>query len=203
MARKITIDGVDFAVTDTAVEGGTAAASIDQVAFAAADATITPVADVNGQRLPVTDSAVATAVASVLAKLTSDPATQTTLAAVLAKLSADPATQTTLAALLAKVGDGSALFKKTPLASNTPARVASSATVIDLVAANASRRALKIFNESTAVLYVKDGNACSITDYSVQVAAGGYYEWPLPIYTGKVTGLWASANGAAQITEGV
>lgn len=41
--------------------------------------------------------------ASILAKITSDPATQTTLAAVLAKLSGDPATQTTLAAVLAKI----------------------------------------------------------------------------------------------------
>lgn len=44
-----------------------------------------------------------TSLASILAKLSSDPATQTTLAAVLAKISADPATQTTLAAVLVKL----------------------------------------------------------------------------------------------------
>lgn len=49
------------------------------------------------------DPATQTTLAAILAKLTSDPATQTTLAAVLAKLSSDPATQTTLAAILAKL----------------------------------------------------------------------------------------------------
>lgn len=63
---------------------------------------------------PVTDTALGTSLASlvaashtdlaaILAKLSADPATQTTLAAVLAKLTADPATQTTLAAVLAKL----------------------------------------------------------------------------------------------------
>lgn len=149
------------------------------------------------------DPATQTTLAAVLAKLSNDPATQTTLAAVLAKLSSDPATQTTLAAVLTKLGDGSQLAKKTPLTSNTAARVVSSATVVTLQVANASRRALKVYNESTAVLYIKDGATCTTTDYSVQVPAGGYYEWPLPIYTGIVTGLWTAVNGAAQITEGV
>lgn len=91
---------------------------------------------------------------------------------------------------------------RTPLAANTPARVASSATVVTLQVTNANRRALKLYNESTAILYVKDGTAASIIDYSVQVGPGGYYEWPVPIYQGIVTGLWVTANGAAQVTEG-
>lgn len=87
-------------------------------------------------------------------------------------------------------------------AGSTVTRVASSASVVTLKTANSSRRSLKIFNESTAVLFIKDGAAASATDYSVQVAAGGYYEFPQPIYGGVVTGIWASANGAAQVTEG-
>lgn len=68
-----------------------------------------PVADsalfaaVDGLEANTTGLATQATLASVLAKLSSDPATQTTLAAVLAKLSADPATQTTLAAVLAKL----------------------------------------------------------------------------------------------------
>lgn len=88
------------------------------------------------------------------------------------------------------------------LAAAAPTRVASSATVVTLKAANASRRSLSIYNESTAVLYVKFGSTATATDYTVQIAAGGYYEMPTPAYTGIVTGIWASANGAAQVTEG-
>lgn len=88
-----------------------------------------------------------------------------------------------------------------PVVGATPVRVASSATVVTLQAANTGRRALKVFNESTQILYVKDGGTATLTDYSVQIGPSQLYEWPLPIYQGIVTGLWASANGAAQVTE--
>lgn len=84
------------------------------------------------------------------------------------------------------------------------ARVASSATVVTLKAdSGQSRRSLQIFNESTAILYVKHGSAASLTDYTLQIAPSGYYEAPQPIYRGIVTGIWAAANGAAQVTEGL
>lgn len=132
--------------------------------------------------------------------VSSAPTTAVTAAAL--PLPTGAATDATVAAVTTKMGDGSQLTKKTPLASNTVAAVASSVTVVSLQAANAARRALKVYNDSTAVLYLKDGAAASTTDYSVQVASGGYYEWPLPIYTGAVTGLWSAANGSARVTEG-
>jgi hypothetical protein len=51
------------------------------------------------------------------------------------------------------------------------------------------------------VLYVKFGAAASTTSYTVQIAAGGYYEFPQPVYCGEVDGIWASANGAARLTS--
>lgn len=84
----------------------------------------------------------------------------------------------------------------------TVSRVASSATVVTLAARNGGRRTLSIFNESTAILYLKYGSAASLTDYTVQVSAGAFYETPQPGYRGIVTGIWASANGFAQVTEG-
>ncbi len=85
-----------------------------------------------------------------------------------------------------------------------PARIAASATVVTLMAANAARRSLSIYNEPAgAILYVKRGSAATLTDYEVQVPAGGYYEAPFPMYRGIVTGIWASASGAAMVTEGV
>lgn len=86
-------------------------------------------------------------------------------------------------------------------ASATVTQVASSATVVTLQAANADRRGLLIFNDSTAALYVKYGSAASATSFSVKIAAGGYWEMPQPPYSGIVTGIWASANGNAYVTE--
>ena len=86
-------------------------------------------------------------------------------------------------------------------ATSTVTRVSSSATVVTLKAANTSRRGLYIFNESTQVLYIKFGSAATNTDYTVRMVANSYFELPEPMYNGIVTGIWVSANGAAQVTE--
>lgn len=58
-----------------------------------------------------------------------------------------------------------------------------------------------IYNNSTQVLYVNLGaTATTTTAFVVALAAGAYYEVPFG-YTGSVTGIWASANGSAQVTE--
>lgn len=85
----------------------------------------------------------------------------------------------------------------------TVTRVTSSATSVALKAGGNGRRSLAVFNESTSILYVKHGGAsASATDYTVQVAAGGYYEVPQPVFRGAVWGIWSAANGFAQVTEG-
>lgn len=78
--------------------------------------------------------------------------------------------------------------------------VASSATSVTLLAANAARKGATVYNESTSVLYVKFGTAASATSYTVQVVAAGYYEVPFG-YTGIISGIWATANGSARVTE--
>lgn len=87
------------------------------------------------------------------------------------------------------------------VASATLANVASSASNVTLRAANAARRSLVIYNDSTADLYVKWGAAASTTSFTVKLPSMGYYELPQPIYTGIVDGIWASANGFARVTE--
>jgi hypothetical protein len=82
----------------------------------------------------------------------------------------------------------------------TTTSVASSATSVSLFAPGpADGRA--VFNDSTAVLYLKFGATASASDYTVQVAAGGYFEFPQPLYEGEVDGIWASANGNARLTS--
>lgn len=97
-------------------------------------------------------------------------------------------------------GGAVSLTAMTPTASN----VASSATSVTLLASNANRKMAVITNESTAVLYVKLGAAASATSYTYKLGAGDAAEI-LPeqnyIYTGIIDGIWASANGAARVTE--
>lgn len=85
--------------------------------------------------------------------------------------------------------------------SATTANVASSATNVTLFAANGSANGRAVFNDSSAVLYLKFGTTASSTSYTVQLAAGALYEFPQPLYAGQVDGIWASANGAARTTE--
>lgn len=91
----------------------------------------------------------------------------------------------------------------------TLANVNSSASSVTLQAANAKRKGWCVHNDSTAILYVKFGATASATSYTVELAAGDFYELPTMlggksgsgVYTGVIDGIWASANGAARVTE--
>jgi hypothetical protein len=79
--------------------------------------------------------------------------------------------------------------------------VASSATVVNLVAENGNRVGLYIHNASTAILYIKVDGDATTTNYTVLIPANALYEMPRRYFTDKVTGIWASVNGQANITE--
>lgn len=83
----------------------------------------------------------------------------------------------------------------------TLANVASSATNVTVFAANGSAKSRAVYNDSTAVLYLKFGATASATSYTVQLAASAYYEFPQPTFAGQVDGIWAAANGFARTTE--
>ncbi len=85
--------------------------------------------------------------------------------------------------------------------SSSVTSVASSASSVQLLASNAGRKAFAVYNESTAILYLKLGTTASLTSYTVQIPMNSYYESQDLIYTGEVDGIWASANGSARITE--
>jgi hypothetical protein len=86
-------------------------------------------------------------------------------------------------------------------ATGTQSNVAGSATDVTILAANANRLMAAILNDSTAVLYLLIGaGTSSATVHTVQLAAGDYYEVP-GRYTGVIKGIWASAAGAARVTE--
>lgn len=74
-----------------------------------------------------------------------------------------------------------------------------------LLAANNARTGATIYNESTAILFLKLGSGGNLASFTLPIAGnsgngGGYYETPFG-YTGIITGIWASANGNAYVTE--
>lgn len=80
----------------------------------------------------------------------------------------------------------------------SPAVSTTSATVLT---ERGTRNMWFVFNATAAILYLRFGTApASSTDYSVQVPAGGYYECPVPVYGGRVTGILASGSGNVQVT---
>jgi hypothetical protein len=171
-ADEVTIDGALAKVQRVKVVHGVAGSGVD-----ASTSNPLPVALTGTPALPT------------------GAASETTLASVLTSVDG-------VEALLAHLTDGTLLQKQVPLTGATVAQVASSATSVTLKAANASRRSLSIFNDSTAVLYVKFGATASTSSYTVKLNAGDYFEAPLPMYQGVIDGIWASANGSALVTEG-
>jgi hypothetical protein len=83
----------------------------------------------------------------------------------------------------------------------TLANVNASASSVTVFPANGSARGRTVKNDSAATLYLKFGATASTTSYTVALAPGDYFEFPTPVYTGVVDGIWSSANGAARTTE--
>jgi len=102
------------------------------------------------------------------------------------------------------VGDGTFALSnaEAPAAAASLSNVSSSASSVTLKAANTSRRGLLIFNDADKTLNVKYGATASSSSFTVQIAAGGYWEMPKPIYQGTLDGIWATGpTGAARVTE--
>lgn len=78
-------------------------------------------------------------------------------------------------------------------------RVPDTASSVELLAANAKRREVIIYNDSTAVLYVKFGTVATSTDFTIKLQAD---QGITSSYRGAIAGIWASdSTGGAQVTE--
>jgi hypothetical protein len=92
----------------------------------------------------------------------------------------------------------------TSVAARTPTTtsVASSATSVLLLAANANRKGLSIYNESTAILRISHSNPATATNHFATLQPGGFYGEDQQAYTtGAIYGIWSAANGTAQVRE--
>lgn len=85
-------------------------------------------------------------------------------------------------------------------ATGTLANVAGSATSVTVLASNTARLGATIYNDSTAILYLKLGATASSTSFTVKMQPDDYYEVPAG-YTGIIDGIWTSATGSARVTE--
>lgn len=86
-------------------------------------------------------------------------------------------------------------------ANATLTQVASSASSVTILAANANRHQFIVYNQGSKILYLAFHSSASLTAYTVQVPSNTMYESSLNGYTGIVTGIWNAANGTAVITE--
>lgn len=98
-------------------------------------------------------------------------------------------------------GTNSPIVSLLTSASAALSSVASSASTVSLSAANANRKGWQVFNDSSAVLYIAFAATASQSAYTTQIPPNSLYEMPLSIYTGAISGIWASAVGNARITE--
>jgi hypothetical protein len=88
-----------------------------------------------------------------------------------------------------------------PILTATVDSVAGAATSTQLFASSTSAKGRSVANDSAAALYLKYGTAATTSSFTVEIAAGGYFEFPVPLYGGVVEGIWGSATGAARVTE--
>lgn len=81
-------------------------------------------------------------------------------------------------------------------------QVAGSAASVALLAANTSRKAAYIYNNSTVNLYLAYALTASASAFTIKIPPATLWEMPTsPIWQGALSGIWESATGNAQITE--
>ena len=76
-----------------------------------------------------------------------------------------------------------------------------SATAVSVVPANPFRRGAILWNDSTAVCYIKFGSTAGANDFTWRLSTQSGYELPDPIYQGEISAIWEAANGGMQVTE--
>jgi hypothetical protein len=80
--------------------------------------------------------------------------------------------------------------------------VAAATLTTTLLPANTTRRMAVFFNDSNVTLYLKYGTGAATNSYTVKILSQGYFEMPVPVPTGIITGIWdAGPTGVVLITE--
>jgi hypothetical protein len=77
---------------------------------------------------------------------------------------------------------------------STTSSVASSATNVLLLSSNTLRLGATVYNDSTAILYLKLGTTATTSDFTIKMLPTSYYEVPFG-YLGEIEGIWAGGTG--------
>jgi len=72
---------------------------------------------------------------------------------------------------------------------------------VTILALNANRKGVSIYNDSTERLKLALGDYDATVIYSTIVEPGGTFTLGNGDYTGKINGAWVAANGSARVTE--
>ena len=70
-----------------------------------------------------------------------------------------------------------------------------------LMGANGTARGRMVFNHAASSLYLKYGSTATESDYTLEIPSKSYFEFPSPVYTGRVDGRWVTTSGWAQVTQ--
>lgn len=90
----------------------------------------------------------------------------------------------------------------TPALTPSTTSVASSASSVTILATNANRRGVSIFNDSTATLRLSFSTPATTANAFIGLPAGAFLLLDQQlIITGAIYGIWSAANGTAQVTE--
>lgn len=80
--------------------------------------------------------------------------------------------------------------------------VAYSASNQTALASNANRKGAKLFNDTDGDAYVKLAATATTASFSVKIAAGGYYNLEVPVYTGIIDVIFSGGTaGNLLVTE--
>ena len=97
---------------------------------------------------------------------------------------------------------GNPIPTSVPLRTPTTTSVASSATSVTILAANAVRRGISIANDSTSILRLSFSTPATAANSFIVMQPQSFLFLDQQLMVGNaVYGIWASANGTAQVTE--
>lgn len=86
-------------------------------------------------------------------------------------------------------------------ATATVSSVSGAASSTTILASNSGRYGGSVYNDSSALLYLLYGaGVASSTNFTTVLFPNSYHEINSG-YTGQLNGIWASATGAARVTE--
>lgn len=89
-----------------------------------------------------------------------------------------------------------------PVRVPTTSSVSSSSTSVLILAANNDRKGISVSNISTSKLYLSFTNPATVANCFIELSAGAFFLFDQQMVVGNaIYGIWASANGAAQVTE--